>query len=534
MARELARSSQLEENWVKYRNLRNVCTKLQRNNKSEHMKQMYEKIENEGDRAKLYSITKNLLGWKSGGPPTRFNIEGKIITKQVELANAQATYYVDKVKKIKFNLPRVRGDPLHYLKKAYNQWRPVQPIPPFRIKKVTEKDIIEILSKHKNSHSFGHDQIDFFTLKLAKKYLAQPIARVINLSLETGKFCNVWKAARIIPLLKSSDSDTNLPKSFCPVSQLSAISKVAESLVQRQLLEYLETTHQISGDHHAYRKWTSTTSALMEITDMIAKGTDENLITSTMSVDLTAAFDCVEHRILLDKLKFYNLDPNAMRWIESYLTARSSYVAIGNGKSDYFSNVHGVPQGSVLGPLLYLIYVNEMGTLNDDDCQNDSHFNTDRLFGNNCQDCGQMTFFADDGQYTTKSNMREVNQIKLQRTFDKIVHYLASNGLEVNQGKTCITEYMSRQKRCCQPGHPPVISVTEVIDGTLMDTVIRDKTYCRLLGGNFRNDLSWDPHLSMGKKALLPGVRQQLGALSTLRNILSVKAKPVGQRIGHK
>ena len=383
-----------------------------------------------------------------------------------------------------------------------------------------------MLKDHKNSHAFGDDLIDAGSLKIGKEILAKPIAWIVNLSLGTCEFVTDWKVARVLPLLKGKDCDQINPASYRPVSQLSVLSKIAERTVQRQLLEHLETTKQLSGDHHAYRKWTSTTMALLQMVDYIARGIDENKIVATMCVDLTAAFDCVEHHLLLEKLRFYSIDDSALKWIKSYLTDRKSYVAIGSGSSEKLDNVHGVPQGSVLGPLMYLVYMNELTmTAKDENCKNEAHDNTGKLFGENCQDCGSLTIFADDLQYHKSSKTRFENQIKITENFQRIVNFLNAAGLEVNQGKTNITEYMSRQKRGRINGEPPSLKVDVVIDDIVVEKTVKNKDYCRTLGSNIRQDLSWDTHLSSGEKALLPGIRKQLGAISSLRGSLPMKAK---------
>ena len=139
-------------------------------------------------------------------------------------------------------------------------------------------------------------------------------------------------------------------------------------------------------------------------------------------MDLSAAFDCVEHETLLEKLQFYGIDGNELEWIRSYLAFRSFYVSIGSAKSIILPAPHGVPQGSVMGPILYLLYVNEMTTLIDDDnCTNPVHSKTEQLFTSNCNNCGILPMYADDGQFLTSSNDRTKNQERIEQCFLKLI-----------------------------------------------------------------------------------------------------------------
>ena len=260
--------------------------------------------------------------------------------------------------------------------------------------------------------------------------------------------------------------------------------------------------------------------------EIIAQGAEDNSITATMNIDQTAAFDSVEHDILMEKLRYYNIGDETLDWIRSYLKCRSSYVAIGSAQSYIYNNTHGVPQGSCLGPLLYLMYVNEFSMVTrEDDCTDLAHDDCTKLFGKECPQCGKLTIFADDAQYSNVSKYRRTNQERIETNFVRIVNFLNSCGLEVNQTKTTLTEYMTRQKRVRTPGDPPSLTVAENIDGIITEKSVTDKVYSRILGGNIRNDLTWTSHLSTGKRALLPAVRKQLGALCSLRNSLSMKAK---------
>ena len=160
----------------------------------------------------------------------------------------------------------------------------------------------------KKSHAFGTDKLDAETLKIG-----------------TGDFPPKWKTARILPLLKNNKMDRTDPNSYRPISLLPIISKISERIVQVQLLDYLEKSNQLHTNHHSYRSLTSTTTALIQMMDKIAEATDANKMSATMCTDLSAAFDCVEHTTLMEKLKFYGLDTTTLNWIQDYLTARSFF-----------------------------------------------------------------------------------------------------------------------------------------------------------------------------------------------------------------
>ena len=286
----------------------------------------------------------------------------------------------------------------------------------------------------------------------------------------------------------------------------------------------------LSKHHHAYRGRHSTTTALMEITDLIYRGADANEIIATLSVDQSAAFDCVVHRTLIEKLEMYGLDQHSLRWINSYLTDRSAYVAIGSAASRIHSTPFGVPQGSVLGPLLYLCYVNDFpAVVEKDECSNEQHKDNTKLFGGDCEICGTLPVFADDGLYVISGKSRFGNQLKIEEMFIRIRDFLNSNGLELNESKTGLTEFMVCQKRTRMRGIPPELTAAEKIEENgrikFLDKHITDKSQIKILGLVLKNNLSWEAHLVGKTKPLLPAVRRIVGMLSRLRNVLSRRAR---------
>ena len=251
----------------------------------------------------------------------------------------------------------------------------------FYFREVTLLETIELIGRLSNSTSFGTDQIDALALKVAVSHLASPIRHLINVSLKTGKYANKWKLAKLIPLLKSSELNQLLPSSYRPISILPTISKVVEKAAQIQLLEYMEKYKMLNESTHAYRNGRSTTTTLIELTEQLYTAIDANKIASIMTLDQSAAFDCVIHKVLLDKLEMYNISGDVLKWICSYLMYRTQFVEIGTSQSKMYAMERGVPQGSVLGPLLYSLYTNEMSVaIKNPNCKDKVHLNKDELF----------------------------------------------------------------------------------------------------------------------------------------------------------
>ena len=234
---------------------------------------------------------------------------------------------------------------------------------------------------------------------------------------------------------------------------------MVERAAQRQIMQFMEDTNQLNSNNNVYRKFYSTGTTLLQITDALHEATDLKMIATIMTVDETSAFDCISHSILDKKLQLYNFGDESRQWIKNYLQFRTQFVSVGASKSSMTQVHHGVPQGSVIGPLLFSIYINELPAVLEDpeNCNNIHHNNTDHkeLFPNNCNECGLIPSFADDATVIAASHSRTSNQNKLENTMIKMKQFLTSNELTMNETKTTITEVMVPQKRTRVSGEPP-------------------------------------------------------------------------------
>ena len=211
-----------------------------------------------------------------------------------------------------------------------------------------------------NSSSCGVEGIDSTSLKLLAPLLTKPLTHLANLSVRDSKFAIKWKTAKVVPIFKGKEKPRNKTSSYRPISLLPVLSKLIERIVQQQLMSFMTRSKQLNINQHVYRHNHSTTTAICQISDNIYEATDSNLISVLLAVDQSSAFDTVDHKLMLKKLGKYNCGPKTARWLENYLNFRTQFVTIGGINSKMTRVTSEVPQGSILGPLLYIVYTNDL------------------------------------------------------------------------------------------------------------------------------------------------------------------------------
>ena len=469
------------------------------------------------------------MGWETSQGPKMFIVGGEIFRKPQELANILQKFYKQKVEKLLVGLEKGGRDPLNLLNLAMERWEESHNISTFTLKEVTGLETLDFIRKLGNSTAMGQEGLDAMTLKVAAGHLVTPLTHIINVSIRTSQFANKWKVSRIIPILKSKESSRSDPSSYRPVALLPVTSKLVERAIQTQLQKHMEKEHLLNRNNHAYRRNLSTSSAIMQLVDSLYEATDRNLISQLMALDQSSAFDCVCPKILIRKLEKYGCSPGVRRWMESYMSFRTQYTNVGRHDSEMVAVHRGVPQGSIVGPLLYIIYTNEISeAIKDENCSEEAHEDRTRLFGNNCDQCGTIITYADDLTYHIASEHRERNQIKMDRNLKRLQQFLNDNDLVINIGKTAILECMIKQKKGRNKGEPPqlVVQLPAGNDSTAIpphppgQKVIREGKELRILGVNIQQNMGWQSHLEKGRKAVLPAARKQFGALQQLGRMM--------------
>ena len=372
----------------------------------------------------------------------------------------------------------------------YNNTMPC--IHKFSFEPVSEEDVIKIVKSIK-SKSSGIDCINISTINLFLPRISTLLTHIINMSFELNKFPERWKKALITPIQKC---DIPLQESdFRPISLLPTFSKILEKAANVQIVAYLQKHCLLDPYQSAYKMNHSTMTALLKITDDILDAIDDSDISLLIFLDFSKAFDTVNHKILIEKLKILGFQQETCEWIGSYLSNRYQRVVVGDETSDWVHIENGVPQGSILGPLLFTILVSDMRWHIWD---------------------GSYHQYADDTDLLFESSVDDINEtiVKANNVLEKITNYCNDNVLNLNAGKS---KFMFVGTRPGLKKLETIVLNDIKIDGTKLDRVKEAKN----LGVTIDEVLSWIKHINLN-------ISKAMGAfinLSRFKRFLNTKSK---------
>ena len=288
----------------------------------------------------------------------------------------------------------------------------------------TEQEISKIIDNLNPKKSSGYDDLPVKFVQLCKNIISSPLKLVFNQAIATGEYPDKLKIAKVLPIFKNGA--TNILANYRPISVLSVINKIFEKLLYKRLYKFLNKHKVLYKYQFGFRQGHSTSHALIEIMDSVKSAIDNDDYVCGIFLDLSKAFDTVNHEILLKKLHHYGIRGQTNALFKSYLTNRKQLVEIDKIRSSCLPINCGVPQGSVLGPLLFLIYVNDMA--------------------NNCP-LGNIRLFADDTNiFLSHSNIDELyNNAQLILTY--LFKWFQDNRLTVNSSKSNFTIHTIPHKR---------------------------------------------------------------------------------------
>ena len=432
--------------------------------------------------SELWKILNSIIGKSTReNSPSEFKSGNSVLIDDDNcIANEFNKYFTSVAKGLSDKLPLSNTDPLIGITNLEDS---------FMIFPTSPNEISALIHGFKDGKSPGYDGITNTVLKHISDAIAFPLSHIINRSFLSGVFPSEFKLAKVIPIFKSGDNQVF--SNYRPVSLLSSISKIFERLMYNRLINFLDKNSVLSTFQHGFRKNHSTDTAILNLVDMISLGLDDKRSTIGIFLDLSKAFDTIDHAILLRKLYAYGIRGNAYNWFASYLSNRAQCVYYKNVSSCKINCNVGVPQGSILGPLLFLLYINNI------------HMSSS---------IAKFVLFADDTTVLFQQKTLNEAIVQAETEFCKIYHWLNANKLSLNISKTKVVIFDFK------------MSSTSNVYLNLAGTPVSPSSNTKFLGTIIDNKLSWNDHiLDVSKKvAKSSGILYKIKSFITQSTLITL------------
>ena len=407
-----------EEDFKAYKKMKNRTLRTQRKDKLNWATKLIG--EEQGSSKNMWKTVQTIAGTKKGDPIEKLVLNGRVTKNKLEIAEGLNQYFIDKVKNLIAKMP----EPQNNLAQQLKQEQPSN-IPKLELYQLTMPQLLQLMKGVKRTPASGIDGISGLILHDIFETIKIPLLHLINLSLCTGTYPEVFKLTKIIPVEKVG-KDPLQPSSFRPVCNLSVVGKLVERAAMNQVENHINTHRLMNKDQHGGRGKHSTMTCLGEIMEDAKLALEDKQRVALVACDLSAAYDLCSHSILEIMCKnLLNMDEGMVSWLSSFLKNRSQLVEVCGERSKILpTGSQGVVQGGPSSGLLFNIYINSMP----------AQVNNQTLALNTSQSTSKQ--YVDDGTIIARGRNLAELKLNIEADFAAVRNYLVDHRMVINPEKT--------------------------------------------------------------------------------------------------